>query len=310
MKKLFDSRFRDWTPDLLPDLSGKTYVITGGNSGIGLEAAKMLAEAGGNIVIACRNESRAKAAVSEIDKCGNGKTDYAVVDLSSFASIRAAAKDVAKRFPKIDGLINNAGIMQTPERQTENGFELQFGTNHLGHFLWAGLLYKNVKAASGRIVVVSSIAHKFGRIYFDNLSLADKYSPTTAYCQSKLANLMFALELDRRLTRQDSAVTAYACHPGYANTQLQSTGPTGLLKALYGPLNAMVSQPAYNGAIPTVLCAAGVEALPGGYYGPQSMGEARGRVSDALVSDRARNEGYAAELWQVSEELSGNVWKF
>ena len=171
-------------------------------------------------------------------------------------------------------------------------------------------MFKNVKAAQGRIVVVSSIAHKFGQIHFDNLSLKGNYSPTTAYCQSKLANLMFALELGRRLTAKDSPVTAYACHPGYSNTKLQSTGPTGLLKMLYGPLNLLASQPAYKGAIPTVLCAAGEEALPGGYYGPQSMREARGRVSDAIVAGRARNKGHAEELWQVSEELSGYVWKF
>jgi NAD(P)-dependent dehydrogenase (short-subunit alcohol dehydrogenase family) len=199
--------------------------------------------------------------------------------------------------------------MQTPKLQTEDGFEMQFGTNHLGHFLWTGLLFDLVEKAQGRIVVVASIAHKMGVIHFKDLMGEKLYSPTKAYCQSKLANLMFALELDRRLNASDSKVTCIACHPGYSDTKLQSTGPTGLLNGVYKVANAIVGQPAYNGAIPTVLAAAGEEVQPGGYYGPQSLGETRGRVSDAVVAGRARKKSTAARLWDISEDLVGFEWE-
>jgi NAD(P)-dependent dehydrogenase (short-subunit alcohol dehydrogenase family) len=306
--KLADSGFRDWTPDRLPDLAGRTYLITGGNSGIGLEAAKMLAAAGGDIVIACRNPQKAQQAVAEIDAAGPGSVDSVTLDLASLASVRSAAREIHERWDSLDALINNAGIMQTPPTTTEDGFELQFGTNHLGHFLLAGLLFDLVEKAAGRIVVVSSIAHKLGRIDFDDLMVTRRYTPSRAYTQSKLANLMFALELDRRLRAAGSPVACIACHPGYSNTHLQSTGPTGVLNALYKFLNPLVAQPAYNGAIPTVLAAAGEEALPGAYYGPQSLGDARGRVSDARVAARARNERDAARLWRESEKLVGYEW--
>jgi len=306
--KLADSGFRDWTPDRLPDLTGKVYLITGGNSGIGLEAAKMLAAAGGDIVIACRNPQKAQQAMAEIDAAGPGSVESVTLDLASLASVRSAAQEIHERWDRLDALINNAGIMQTPATTTEDGFELQLGTNHLGHFLLAGLLFDLVEKAAGRIVVVSSIAHKLGRIDFDDLMVTRRYTPTRAYTQSKLANLMFALELDRRLRAAGSPVTCIACHPGYSNTQLQSTGPKGVMNALYKVLNPLVSQPAYNGAIPTVLAAAGEEALPGAYYGPQSMGDTRGRVSDARVAGRARSEEAAARLWRESEKLVGYEW--
>lgn len=307
-KKLHDSGFRDWTPDQLQDLSGKTYVITGGNSGIGLEAAKMLAGAEADILIAARNPDKAKRAVEDIDGVGRGETGWVHLDLASMSSVRAGAKEVQAKLKKVDGLINNAGIMQTPPQTTQDGFEMQLGTNHLGHFLWTGLLFDLVEKANGRIVTVSSIAHKFGIINFDDLMGEKKYSPSIAYAQSKLANLMFALELDRRLKAKESPVSSLACHPGYSDTQLQSTGPGALLTGVYKILNRVAAQPAYNGAVPTVLCAAGAEAKPGGYYGPQNMQECRGRISDAIVTGRARKRDVAARLWQVSEGLTGFVW--
>ncbi len=303
-------RLRNWKPDQLPDLSGRNYLITGGNSGIGFEAAKMLAAAGADIIIACRNEKKAAAAAREIDACGPGSVDTVVLNLSSLASVRAASAEIHARWDKLDALVNNAGIMQTPETVTEDGFELQLGTNHLGHFLLAGLLFDLVERASGRIVVVSSIAHKIGRINFDDLMVKRNYSPSRAYAQSKLANLLFARELQRRLEASGSSVSCIACHPGYSATRLQSTGPTGLLNALYAVLNPLVAQPAYNGAIPTVLAAAGEEAVPGAYYGPQSMGEARGPVGDAGVARQARDEAVAARLWRESEKLVGYEWGF
>ena len=308
-RKIQNSGFSDWLPERLPDLSGKTYLITGGNSGIGLDAAKILAKAGADIVVAARNPDKAKKAVDLIAKEGTGAASAVTLDLADMSSIRAAADDVKSRFNKIDGLINNAGIMQTPDLKTADGFELQLGTNHLGHFLWTGLLFDLVAKADGRIVVVSSIAHRFGRINFDDLMLSKNYDPSHAYGQSKLANLMFALELHRRLKAAGSSVTAYACHPGYSATNLQSTGPTGVLKAMYGFFNAVMAQPSEKGAIPTVLCAAGKEAVPGGYYGPTGLGDLNGPVGDAGVAAHALDEAAAARLWEESERLVGLSWE-
>lgn len=307
---LFKSGFRNWTPDRLPDLSGKTYVITGGNSGIGLEAAKMLAAKGGDIIIACRNAEKAALAAELISASATGDSTCRtiILDLASLASVRRAAEELKSKAPKIDALINNAGIMQTPALKTEDGFEMQLGTNHLGHFLWTGLLFDNVENASGRIVVLSSIAHKFGRIHFRNLMLEKRYTPTKAYTQSKLANLLFAQQLHRRAKAAKSAVSVMACHPGYSNTALQSTGPSGLLLPFYKIVNTIVAQPATKGAIPTVLCAAGKEAIAGGYYGPQGVGETRGRVSDAIVMPHARSKRTAKRLWDISEELTDFTW--
>jgi NAD(P)-dependent dehydrogenase (short-subunit alcohol dehydrogenase family) len=307
--RITDSGFADWTPDRLPDLGGKQYLITGGNSGIGLEAAKMLGAAGANVAIACRNIEKAEHEVGHIAAVSKGLTEFLHLDLADLASVRKAASEVKERFNGIDGLVNNAGIMQTPQSVTKDGFELQFGTNHLGHFLWTGLLLDLIEAAAGRVVVVASIAHRMGRIHFDELMLRDNYDPTVAYCQSKLANLLFAFELDRRLHSAGSPAQCIACHPGYSATNLQSTGPTGFFRALYGFSNPLFAQSAYRGAIPAVLAAAGTEAQAGAYYGPQSFGGMRGRISDAVVAPKALDEEAAARLWRDSEELVGYRWQ-
>ena len=184
----------NWKPDRLPDLSGKNYLITGGNSGIGFEAAKMLGKAGANIGIACRSTKKGQEALKKLASSVKGDLSLIKLDLADLASVKEAAKEAKKRYKSLDGLINNAGIMQTPQLETADGFEMQLGTNHLGHFLWTGLLFDLVEKAEGRIVTVSSLAHKFGQIYFDDLMLSDNYTPTRAYCQSKLANLMFSME--------------------------------------------------------------------------------------------------------------------
>lgn len=307
-KKIMNSGFRDWTPDKLPDLQGKTYLITGGNSGIGFEAAKMLGNAGGNILIAARNLEKGKQAVSALTSETSASIKLVQLDLSDLSSVREAAKQTRTLTDNLDGLVNNAGIMQTPQQKTADGFEMQLGTNHLGHFLLDGLLFDLVKNANGRIVTVSSIAHKFGRLYLDDLMMKDNYTPSLAYGQSKLANIMYAFELDRRLKKAGSQVTSYSCHPGYSDTSLQSTGPKGLLHNLYKFMNPLFAQPPEKGAIPTVLCAAGTEAVAGGYYGPQSMTECRGPVSDAQVAGKALDKADAAELWKQSEQLVDFSW--
>lgn len=308
-KKRCDSGFKDWTPDQLPDLSGKTYLITGGNSGIGFEAAKMLATVNANLIIAGRNLDKVNQAIAALETMGTGTVDGVQLDLSRLASVRTAAETVQQKCSQLDGLLNNAGIMQTPETRTEDGFELQLATNHLGHFLLTGLLFDQVKNAAGRIVTVSSMAHKFGQMNFDDLMLTQNYESSLAYGQSKLANLLFTFELDRKLKASSSPVSCYACHPGYSATQLQSTGPKGFWNFLYKFTNQFLAQPAYNGAIPTVLAAAGSEAQPGAYYGPQDFLECRGRVSDATVAPQALDETAAARLWQESEKLVGYVWE-
>jgi NAD(P)-dependent dehydrogenase (short-subunit alcohol dehydrogenase family) len=307
-KTIKNSGFKDWKPEQLPDLTGKIYLITGGNSGIGLEAAKMLAEKNADIVIACRNPQKAEIAIQEIKPLGSGKVESVTLDLSKLSSVRSAAEEIKQRYSKLDALINNAGIMQTPKTITEDGFELQLATNHLGHFLLTGLLFDLLEKAKGRIVVLSSIAHKFGKINFDDLMMEKSYTPTNAYTQSKLANLMFMLELNRRLQSKNSSVVTIACHPGYSATNLVSTGPKGLLNFVYKFSNAIIAQSSYNGAIPTVLSAAGIEAFAGGYYGPKSFNEMRGRVSDAEVRPKARDEAKAKKLWEVSEELVNFKW--
>ena len=308
-KKIAKSGFRNWKPNRLPDLTGKTYLITGGNSGIGFEAAKHIGNAGGNIIIAARNPEKADRAVEALKPLVKSSVEHVTLDLADLSSVRSAAEDVRGRVAHIDALINNAGIMQTPQLQTADGFEMQIGTNHLGHFLFNGLLFDLVEKASGRIVTVSSIAHKYGRMYLDDLMMTKTYSPTYAYGQSKLANLLYALELDRRLKASGSKVTSYACHPGYSDTSLQSTGPRGFWNGMYKITNALMAQPAAKGSIPTVLCAAGTEAVPGAYYGPTGMGEMRGPVSDALVSEKALIEADAANLWDQSEALVGFSWE-
>jgi NAD(P)-dependent dehydrogenase (short-subunit alcohol dehydrogenase family) len=307
-KTLMDSGFSNWTANQLPDLTGKLYVITGGNSGIGFEAAKHLGKAGADIVLACRSVTKAQEAAKVLRTQVRGKVDVVQIDLSDLSSVRKVAEEILEKYSKIDALINNAGIMQTPELQTADGFEMQFGTNHLGHFLLSGLLIDAVEAAAGRVVTLSSIAHLTGEIRFDDLMGKKKYSPSDAYTQSKGANLMFALELDRRLLASGRKAVSIGCHPGYTKTNLQSTGPTGIFKFIYKFTNVLLAQSGPEGALPTVLAAAGTEAKRGGYYGPTKIGGIRGPVGDAKVAPYIFNLDTAKKLWDESEKLVGYKW--
>lgn len=306
--RLMDSGISNWTAQQLPDLTGKVYVITGGNSGIGFEAAKHLGLAGADVVLACRSVAKAQDAATGLRTLIDGQVDVAQLDLGDLSSVRTAAGQLRAKYRKIDALINNAGVMQTPKQKTADGFEMQFGTNHLGHFLWSGLLIDLVDAAAGRVVTLSSIAHLSGEIRFDDLMGEYNYAPMRAYTQSKGANLMFALELDRRLRASGRKAVSIACHPGYTNTNLQSTGPTGFFNLLYKVLNPLFAQSPPDGALPTVLAAAGTEAKRGGYYGPQKMAETRGPVGDAKVAAYVLDEATAKRLWDESEKLVGHHW--
>lgn len=312
MATLFDSGFEDWSPARLDDLTGKTYFITGANSGVGFEAAKILRAANANILVGARNEGRGRGAVSRLEGgAGSGTVEFIKIDLADIASIRAATNAVRAATDGLDAIVNNAGIMQTPEQKTADGFEMQFGTNHLGHFLMNSLLIDLVADRLGRIVPVSSIAHKPpAKIHFDDIMFTEKYSPTLAYGQSKLANLVYGMELQRRLEAAGSSVSSITCHPGYSATNLQSTGPTGIWEKVYKFTNAAFAQPAERGSEPLVLSAAGNEARPGGYYGPVGFGGARGKISDSDVAGNfATDPVVGEELWKVSEELLGITWE-
>ena len=306
--RIFASGVSDWRVTQLPDLRGKRYLITGGNSGIGFEAARHLAGAGADLVLACRSAARGEEAAAALRAEASGKIDVVQLDLSDLSSVRQAAAAVRQDYDKLHGLINNAGVMQTPESRTVDGFEMQMGTNHLGHFLLTGLLIDRVEAAEGRVVVVSSLVHRLGVLDLDDLLSEKKYDPTRAYIQSKAANIVFALELDRRLKAAGRKAICIACHPGYSDTRLQSTGPKGFFNALYKLTNPLLAQSSSQGALPTVLAAAGAEARRGGYYGPQRLQEARGPVGDARVAAYALDRQIAAELWRQSEALVNFEW--
>ncbi len=300
----------DWKADRLSDLTDKTYLITGANSGIGFEAATHLRQANANVIVAARSTAKGKAAISSLSEVsGTGDVHLLRLDLASLDSVRKANTDVRELTDGLDAVINNAGIMQTPQLETADGFELQFGTNHLGHFMLNHLVFDLVNARSGRIVPVSSIAHSGADgINFDDPMFANDYSATKVYSHSKLANLMYGLELARRLEAAGSPVISASAHPGYSATNLQSTGPTGLFKTLYKFTNAVMAQKATDGALPEVLAAAGDEAQNGHYYGPTKFGGSRGPVGEANMSDAAQDEAAGARLWSLSEELLDITW--
>ncbi len=307
--------YKNWTPADLRDLTGKTYVVTGGNSGIGYEATKILAAHGATVVICCRSSEKAMRAVSGVMH-ENPEADvrFVALDLTDPDSIQAAAEKIIADHAQLDGLINNAGVMQPPLRRTVEGFELQIGTNHLGHFRFAALLYPLLLKSEGRIVAVSSVAHKFGNINFDDLQSEKSYDATVAYGQSKLANLLFAFELDRRLRAAGSPVKSMGAHPGYSATNLQSAGVgmeggSKLFGWLYSVTNRIVAQSATEGSFPLVLAVADEHARSGAYYGPTWLMDSRGPVGECSVAARAKDEGVAKRLWEVTEALVG-PWPF
>jgi NAD(P)-dependent dehydrogenase (short-subunit alcohol dehydrogenase family) len=280
----------EFTAADLPDMTDRSVIVTGANSGIGRAAAQALAGAGARVVLAVRNLDKGRAAAATV----RGETEVRELDLASLASVRefASAWD-----GEIDLLINNAGVMVPPLTHTADGFELQFGTNHLGPFALTNLLLEHV---TGRVVTVSSSAHRFGRIDFDDLNWERKpYRPWRAYGQSKLANLLFTAELQRRLTAAGSAVLATAAHPGYAATNLQSS--RRLLTA-FG--NRLFAQDEHGGALPTLYAA--VADIPGdSFAGPSGFMERRGAPKLVARSAAAQDMDVARRLWDVSEELTG-----
>ena len=284
-----------WTAKDLPDLGGRTVVVTGANSGIGLAAARALGHAGARVVLAVRDESRGREAAASIE----GAPEVRRLDLADLASVRAFADGWDG---PIDVLINNAGVMATPEQRTADGFEMQIGTNHLGHFALTNLLLPHLR---DRVVVLASGAHRMGEIRLDDLNWEQGgYKAWRAYGQSKLANLLFTSELQRRLGEAGSDLRAVAAHPGYAATNLQSHTGSALQGVLMRVGNALIAQSDEHGARPTLYAA--TQDIPGdSYVGPDGFQEWRGHPTLVGRSDAARDMETARRLWERSEELTG-----
>jgi NAD(P)-dependent dehydrogenase (short-subunit alcohol dehydrogenase family) len=296
-----------WDAARIPDQTGRVAVVTGANSGLGLVTARELARAGAEVVLACRNLDKGRAALAEVERAATGAgPELGELDLASLDSVRSFAGRFRAWHDGLDLLVNNAGVMAPPRRRTADGFELQFGTNHLGHFALTGLLLPALEGREdARVVTLSSNAHKFGRIAFDNLSGDRRYFRWRAYGQSKLANLLFALELDRRLRAAGSTVRSLAAHPGYSATNLQSAAAPLVDRLVMQLSNAVVAQSDEMGALPTLYAATEPGIEGGTYVGPDGPGEHRGHPKVVKPSSAARDVGTARRLWQVSEELTG-----
>ncbi|WP_188944363.1 oxidoreductase [Nakamurella endophytica] len=296
----------DWTADRIPDLTGLRAVVTGANSGLGLQTALELSRHGAWVTLACRDEARGTAAVDRVRReTDGGSAHLALLDLADLSSVRRFAQSWEG---PLDILVANAGIMAVPRGTTADGFERQLGVNHLGHFaLVGGLLPRLQEAARGRVVSVSSNAHRFGRIDFDDLQSTRRYHRWRAYGQSKLANLLFVRELSRRLVLAGSRVIAAAAHPGTADTALLQgfTGGNPLLGALVAPVSRLMSQPDSAGALPILYAATMPDVAPDDYFGPRGLRETRGAPVRVGTSAAARDGAAAVRLFDVSEELTG-----
>ena len=295
-----------WTTADIPDQTGRVAVITGANTGLGFETAAALAGRGARVVLAVRDVAKGGAAAGRIS-AASPNADVAVreLDLTSLDSIRAAAERLRSEHDRIDLLINNAGVMFTPKSVTEDGFELQFGTNHLGHFALTGLLLDRLLAVPGsRIVTVSSMGHRAGNIDFDNLQWQRGYSRARAYGRSKLANLLFTYELQRRLA--GSPTLAAAAHPGASSTELSRNTPAWM-RLVTGPFE-LTSQGADMGALPTLRAATDPGVRGGEYFGPGGFAELRGYPKVVTSNARSHDAAVQRRLWSVSEELTGVVY--
>lgn len=306
-----------WTIADIPSQAGKRVLITGANSGIGYHTAFTLARKGADVIFACRDRRRGEAALRRLMDEAPGTTKLAILDLASLDSIREFAERELEQCRPIDVIINNAGVMCPPRRQqTADGFELQFGTNVLGHFALTGLLLPALQQAAAesaqppRIVTIASIAHKKGSLDFADLQCTKSYSPWKSYRQSKLANLMLALEMDRRLRSIYSDILSVAAHPGVANTNLFQTGQrpaleTVIRKCMGHLIGAFLNTDA-EGALPTLYAATAPAVTGGGYYGPQGFQEMCGEeIGAAEIAPQALDRAAAARLWETCEELTG-----
>ena len=297
-----------WTTSDIPDQTGRTAIVTGANTGLGFQTVTALAAHGAHVVLAVRNLDKGKDAVQKIAAASPGAAvTLQELDLTSLSSVRAAADELRSKHDDIDLLINNAGVMFTPKSITKDGFELQFGTNHLGHFALTGLLLDRLLPTQGsRVVTVSSVGHRLrAAIHFDDLQWERRYSRVGAYGQSKLANLLFTYELQRRLAPRGTTIAA-AAHPGASNTELMRNWPAPLRVAT--ATMAPLFQGADMGALPTLRAATDPDVLGGQYFGPDGFGQVRGYPKVVSSSDQSHDESLQRRLWEVSEKLTGVVY--
>lgn len=305
----------DWSYEDVPSLAGCMIIVTGANSGIGLEATKELVAHGAHVVMACRSMERAEAAQQDVAAfTPNGQTTLMQLDLGDLASVRRFANAYLERFDRLDRLINNAGVMAIPRRETADGFEMQFGVNHLGHFALTGLLVGRIlETPDSRIVCVSSNAHKMGKMRFGDLQWERSYSKWGAYGQAKLANLLFVRELQRRLDKTHADTISVGCHPGWAATNLQLRGPemegASVMRKLNVLGNKLIAQSPKAGAMPTVFATTEPTLRGGEYIGPSGFMEVKGAPKRVEPSKRARDEQVARKLWEISEELTGVLFE-
>ena len=308
-----------WNSTKIPSQIGRRVIVTGANSGVGYPAARELARAGASVVLACRDAKKGTLAIERLQQEVPGaKVELGILDLASLASVRTFATRELERGLPLDLLLNNAGVMAPPQRlETVDGFELQFGTNVLGHFALTALLLPALERTAAlpqvqapRVVMVASIAHKRGRLDFDDLQSTRSYGPMQSYQQSKLADLMLAFEMDRRLRAAGSRILCNAAHPGVAQTNLFQTGKRSAaehaVRRLMGRLIGALLNSDEEGALPTLYAAVAPDARGGGYYGPQGFQEMRGGdVGQAKIAPQALDQATAARLWIVCEDLTG-----
>jgi NAD(P)-dependent dehydrogenase (short-subunit alcohol dehydrogenase family) len=301
-----------WTAAQVKDQSGRRFVVTGANSGLGFETARQLAAHGAGVVLAGRSGGKGLAAVERI-KAGNpgALVEFRLLDLADLDSVRDFAGMLARDAVALDVLVNNAGVMFPPRLLTRQGFESQFATNHLGHFALTGLLFDTIRRGEdARVVTVSSLEHKGGAIHFDDLTGARSYSPRGFYRQSKFANVLFALELDRRVRAAGIPVRSVLAHPGWSATNLQTSAPTGVMKQLMRIGNRVLAQSAEMGALSQLYAAVDPGAESGSFYGPDGLGELRGHPTRVRPAPSATDAGTARRLWELSEELTGVSFGF
>ncbi len=305
----------DWTAQHIPELSGRSVLVTGGNSGVGFETARHLVGRGARVILACRNAARGRDAQARLRaRTPAARVELLEVDLSDLASVRGAAGRWRQDNDRLDALVNNAGVMATPLRRTADGFELQFGTNHLGHFALTGLLLDTLLATDRpRVVTVSSNAHQMASVPLDDVNWNHRrYRPWRAYAQSKLANLLFTFELQRRVVAARLPLAALGAHPGYAATRLQTRGPlmrgANLTARLSTLANRLFAQDAAAGALPIVAAVALPEAQGAEYWGPDGRRALRGLPTRLPVSTAATDMTAAALLWEQSERLTGVIF--
>lgn len=312
LRKVKEHNVTRWTSADIPDQSGRTVMVTGANSGLGFETSLALVRKGAHVIMTARDRGKGSAAADRIvAEYPAAKVELRLLDLADLDSVRTCAAQIQSDGLEVDVLVNNAGIMWPPHTLTRQGFELQFATNHLGHFALTGLLLAQLQrsAARGsdcRVVTVSSVEHRGGRVHFDDLAGARSYSPRSYYSQSKLANVLFGLELDRRLRAANSPVRSVLSHPGYSSTNLQSAGPTGVLKFLFGFVgNRTMAQPAAHGAWNQEYAATASAVQGGQFIGPNGFGEYRGYPTIVQPDKPGLDLASAQRLWDLSEELTG-----